>query len=147
MKTNQDRDTWSTTLKKRKHFNRTLVIEKTFWVQIKGGIILVLKWHVHLVLKKQLRVSHIFFVSLLFFLLIFAVSTEELRWLHAICYCYTWDTFIGKHATHVDSRIFFSPNKLGKGIFDENTKTSQTPNVYFFSNLRVLYYAIFDCLS
>ena len=36
--------------------------------------------------------------------------------------CYTWDTFIGKRATHVDSRFFFSPTKLGKEFLVDTQK-------------------------
>ena len=77
----------------------------------------------HLVFAKQLHVSHIFFVFFFFFFSVFAVSTEELRWLHAICYYVQYMRHLYRKACNISRfTYFFSPTKLGKEFLVDTQK-------------------------
>ena len=101
------------------------------------------------VFAKQLHVSHILFVSFFFFFLVFAVSTEEcVDYMQSVTMLYMRQLYRKACNTRRFTLFFFRPLNLERNFWWIHKKIDN-PNAQclFFSDSRVSYCAIFDCLS
>ena len=101
------------------------------------------------VFAKQLHVSHILFVSFFFFFLVFAVSTEEcVDYMQSVTMLYMRQLYRKACNTRRFTYFFFRPLNLERNFWWIHKKIDN-PNAQclFFSDSRVSYCAIFDCLS
>ena len=105
--------------------------------------------HAFRVFAKQLHVSHILFVSFFFFFLVFAVSTEEcVDYMQSVTMLYMRQLYRKACNTRRFTFFFFRPLNLERNFWWIHKKIDN-PNAQclFFSDSRVSYCAIFDCLS